>query len=286
MTDTGFLFDTKRQTLLMSRDNKPVAGHMGVQCGQLVEVPGTDRLKRCGYTWGAVLCPRCDRRNSHRNDFCQACEAPISRRARMLTMAASRDETYAPRLARVVSQSRYWLYDGQSKRTGAPTLKISLTVQELPYLEQADPPKRGRKSKEEEDEQRRDDWVPPGLKLVRPKPFPLVAWLNPTIKNRGAQTAWAAFMEYAQAHQEGPGRWSRYPQLESLLKALANPNSDLRFSRPNYLVYQKKTLADSEKVFYNPISFHHLHPDAETIGEPVQRDQVDVKRILEVSNVA
>ncbi|WP_273208727.1 DEAD/DEAH box helicase [Marinobacter subterrani] len=280
MTDTGFLVDTNKHTLLMSRDKKPVAGHMGVQCGNLLERPGADRLTRCGFTWGAVICPRCERRNSHRTDFCLACEAPLSRRAQILTLTASRDETYAHRLARVVSQSRYWLYAGKSSRAGEPTLRISLTIQELPYLEPADAPRRGRPSKEESEEPNRDEWVPAGLKLVRPEPFAMVAWLNPTIKNRGAQTAWAAFTEYAKSHQQAQGKWDQYQDWDSLLKALENPNSDLRFARPNYLVYQKKTLADGEKVFYNPISFHYQHPDIKDIGEPVERDQVDVKQIM------
>ena len=139
--------------------NQPLAGHLGIQCGNLIERSGQS-LVRCGYTWGAVMCPMCQRRNSHRVDFCVACEEPLSRRAKRLTLATSRDENYAERLVRVVGKPKPWMVAGKSAKSGAPNLRVSLTVQELPYL--APDNRRKRKRDEDVNEAPREPWLPPG----------------------------------------------------------------------------------------------------------------------------
>lgn len=279
ITPTGFLYYLSDQKMVVSADNQPVAGHLGTQCQQWLESPDDQTLKRCTYTWGSIICPRCERRNSHRNDFCHSCEMPLSRRAKMLTMQVSRDEHYAHRLVRVVHGSGPWLFPGRSASRGAPTLRISLAVQELPYLVPADPPTRGRKRKDDEDVNKSQErWLPHGLQMVRPEPFKLTAWLNPTIKNVGAQTSWQAFMRYAQGHQLRKGDWSQYKDASDLLSALADDRSELAFEMPRYLIYQKNVVTQGkdseEKVFFNLVSLHKDHPEQELVNSRPKRESV------------
>lgn len=279
MNDNGFLFHSETRKLLLSGDKKPIAGHLGVQCNELIEQPGTDRLTRCDYTWGAIVCPRCQRLNSHRQDFCQACEQPLSKRARRMTITASRDQSYTHRLVRVVNNPKIWLYPGKSASAGNPTLRVSLQVQELPYLTPADPPKRGRKSREEqESDDAQPDWLPPGYLLVRPEPFKLVAWLNPTVRHAAAQASWNALKEYACINEWTARKWDSYGSVEPLMEALASPNSNFYLKRPNYLVYQARVVGKPEseggegtRTFYNLISFHRQHPNAEEVDTPLPR---------------
>ncbi|KXS55409.1 MAG: type III restriction protein res subunit [Marinobacter sp. T13-3] len=272
MTPTGFLFYEDTQKLWLDRDKRPLAGHLGSQCKHLLELNGPDgRLTRCSYTWGAVLCPQCEQRNSHRTDFCIRCEFPLSKRARLLSLSTSRDESYSHRLVRVVKAVRTWLFPGHSANSGAPTLRVSLMVQELPYLVPAEPRKRGRRTKEEalEESEKRREWLPPGYELVKPEPFRLTAWLNPTVKHRAAQESWGMFQEYAKAHQQF-ANWDA--DLESLLKALAKPGSDAWVPPPRFLTYQTTQTADKQKTFYNLTGMWSHHPDEDPSMIPRQNE--------------
>lgn len=274
MTDTGFLFHKDDLSLLLDSQKKPLAGHLGVQCTNMLEQGKDEPLVRCGYTWGAVRCPRCERRNSHRVDFCVACEQPLSKRAKLLTMTKSRDENYAERLVRVNSRAREWMVAGKAKTSGAPNLRLSLTVQELPYLVPEETLNRKKITKPSEDDDKREAWLPPGMVVVRPEPFRLVAWLNPSAKNPAAQASWESFKSYAQENQFKRVGWGAYPQMEELLDKLATPDSDLNFRAPAYLVYQRNAVRDSDRVFYNLVGFHREHPDSVVVGDDLLRDEV------------
>lgn len=274
MTPTGFLFWEDDQKLWTGKDNQPIAGHLGVQCNHLLETGGVeDRLSRCSYTWGAVMCPQCEQRNSHRKDFCTRCEFPLSKRARLLTLTTSRDESYSHKLVQVKKRVSTWLFPGHSAASGAPTLRVSLHVQELPYLVPAEPPKKGRRSKDEEDE--KELWLPPGYKRVVPEPFRLVAWLNPTVKNRAAQTGWEMFKGYAQENQ-GYADWSA--DLDSLLSALAKPRTSAWVAPPQFLAYQTTQTADKSKTFYNLTGMWSHHPDEQPDMIP-SREAVDMSTV-------
>ncbi|TNC79246.1 MAG: ATP-dependent helicase [Oleiphilus sp.] len=269
ITDTGFLWSHAQNRLLLSSDQKPVAGHLGTQCGHLIDA-GDNKLKRCSYTWGAVICPRCQRRNSHRTDFCKACEAPLSKRARLLTLSTSRDATYAQRLVKVVSYSSRWLVAGRSK-SGHPNIRLTFNVKEPPYLVPAEPQRKGRKASEEESDL--DEWLLPGFEIVRPEPFELTAWINPTINNSSAKASWEAFKAYAQDQQVGNGSWDQYTDINALLYTLTNPRGDLSFNPPGYLVYTQKKI-DESRTFFNLVSFYKEHPEHVKINESLTRDEV------------
>ena len=266
MTDTGFLYHRDTRAIFTDSDNKPMAGHMGSQCGNLLDVPGKKMPVRCDYTWGAILCTACKRRNSHRTDFCVACEEPLSKRAKMLSMTTSRDANYTQRLAKVVSRQRQWLHPGKAKTSGAPNLRINLTVQELPYLV----PEGTGAEQDEDDEQ--EAWVPPGMMLVRPAPKAIPVWLNPTATNADAQASWASFREYAEANRLTTASWAQHPEMDDLLPALAEPEGVLRFRAPSYLVYVENAVGGSERVFYNLKTMHKDHPEAEKINAQAPRD--------------
>ena len=101
------------------------------------------------------------------------------------------------------------------------------------------------------------------------------------MRHAAAQASWNALKEYACTQDGATRQWDSYGSVEQLMNALANPNSGFYLQHPNFLVYQARIVGKPEseggegtRTFYNLISLHWQHPNAEEIDAPLERKEI------------
>jgi DNA repair protein RadD len=262
----GYLVSAGHGGIVSTDKGEPIAGHLGTQCHYFY-YPDPEGLPiRCPQTWGTLVCEVCNAINSHRAEYCESCDAFLQEANNRLSLIPSRpDGPYSPRLAQVLGGFR--MIPGTS-RSGNPTLRVIMQVQELPYFVM-------KLAAIEDDEAagiKAGDVMPEDVEgvecyeretLVEPEPIEIQVWLNPTVKHPKAQKGWAAFMAYVSQFTEEPLSVPEDEVPNFLLRFAPNNAQAIPVEMPGYITYcEQQTAANVDRTFYEILDFHLTHPYA------------------------